>query len=94
MEESRITSHYFNEEAGSDAVSGWGPKVFDILTVEPTASATTGRRECALLCRVEGNPCNGFVYIAPLCYLTNFNVNSSLANSVTGTHSWYTRLCK
>ena len=86
------TNVYF-DEAEVDA-SVWGPQVFRKFDVPLTEANTTGWRECALECYHQDNPCNGFVFIEPTCYLTHSNVNSNIALGVTGTHSHFTRLCK
>ena len=92
MNELAIVEHYYNENLTD--VSVWGPEVFDVKTLAPTALAITGLRECATLCKLETNPCNGFVYIEPTCYLTYSLVNSNIVTGITGSYPWYTRLCK
>ena len=65
----------------------WGPKIYKI--VEDVGFIGL----CRVTCLVDGEPCFLFVYIAPICYLGDPDMNYNLV-TLNSMETVYERICK
>lgn len=88
----RDTHHEMIFDNKSASGSEWSHMVYTFFDTNIT-DIDRGQFRCFLSCYSDETPCDGFVYIHPLCYKTSWYINSTVANVAT-VATWFYRIRK
>lgn len=84
-----LTEKSFDQAATDGSV--FSSQIYWLQPINSTYSAEFGLRECATVCHVNEETCDGFIFNHPGdCYLTQQKANTSLF-TLSGSFDWYTK---